>query len=218
MSEAGTSAYQRGREQGEQALRSSLLDVAGSLVADGGSDALTMRRLAEASGCSTTVLYRLFGGKEGVVRGLYREGFDRLRARLDALPDQLEPLQHLGLLAGAYREHALAEPDYYAVMFARPVPEFEPTTEDVAHARTSLQVLTDAVATAQAAGHLDADVEAQHVAEVLWAAAHGAVSLELAGHLTGDTAASVFADLTTSAAAHFRRESQGGGRASDDQR
>jgi AcrR family transcriptional regulator len=204
MSDAVSNAYQRGRAQGEQALRSGLLDVAGSLLA-GGSDTLTMRRLAEASGCSTTVLYRLFGGKEGVVRGLYREGFDRLRVRLDALPDQLEPLEHLGRLAHAYRDHALAEPDYYAVMFSRPVPEFEPTADDVAHARTSLQVLADVVATAQAAGHLDTDVEAQHVAEILWAAAHGAVSLELAGHLVGDAAASVFADLTGSAAARYVR-------------
>jgi AcrR family transcriptional regulator len=214
MTDTDRSAYQRGRAQGEQALRSSLLDVAGSLLADGGSEALTMRRLAEAAGCSTTVLYRLFGGKHGVVRGLYREGFDRLRARLAALPDELDPLQHLGLLAHTYREHALADPDYYAVMFSRPVPEFEPTGDDVAHARTSLQELVDAVATAQAAGHLALDIEAQHVAEVLWAAAHGAVSLELAGHLTGDTAASVFSDLTAAAAARYLRsgpDAEGGG-------
>lgn len=204
MTRVDESPYQRGREQGEQALRSNLLDVAGSLLADGGSGALTMRRLADASGCSTTVLYRLFAGKDGVVRGLYREGFDRLRARLDALPVERDPSQHLRLLAHAYREHALAEPDYYAVMFSRPVPEFEPSTDDVAHARASLQVLTDAVATAQRAGHLAADVETQHVAEILWAAAHGAVSLELAGHLTGDTAASVFSNLTTAAVVRFR--------------
>ena len=185
-------------------MRSSLLDVAGSLLADGGSEALTMRRLAKASGCSTTVLYRLFGGKNGVVSGLYREGFNRLRARLDALPEDREPSQRLPLLAHAYREHALAEPDYYAVMFSRPVPQYQPTSDDIAVARTSLQVLTDAVATAQQAGHLDTEVDAQHVAEVLWAAAHGAVSLELAGQLPGDTAVSVFSELTTAAMVRFR--------------
>jgi AcrR family transcriptional regulator len=205
MSDASSSAYERGRAEGELALRTSLLDVAGSLLAEGGSGALTMRRLAEAAGCSTTVLYRLFGGKQGVVRGLYREGFDRLRARLDAVDGRDDPMSRLGVLATVYRDHALTDPDYYAVMFARPVPEFEPSAADVAHARASLGVLAEAVAAAQAAGRLDDGVEAQHVAEVLWAAAHGAVSLELAGHLEGDGAASVFTDLTSAAASPYLR-------------
>lgn len=196
------SAYERGRAEGESALRSNLLDVAGALLAAEGSDALTMRRVAEAGGCSTTVLYRLFGGKHGLVQGLYREGFTRLRSRLEARPSVADTRQRLGDLALAYRAHALAEPAYYTVMFGRPVAEFEPSEADVAHARDSLQVLVDAVADAQAAGQV-AGTDAQHVAEVLWAAAHGAVSLELAGHLRGDDATRTFTDLTAAAAARF---------------
>jgi hypothetical protein len=87
-------------------------------------------------------------------------------------------------------------------MFSRPVPEFEPSPADVQHGRASLQVLVDAVAGAGEAGWVT-DAEPQHVAEVLWAAAHGAVSLELAGHLADDAAARVFSDLTTAALARF---------------
>lgn len=203
MSEAAsTSAYERGRQEGEAALRTNLLDVAGDLLVTEGSDALTMRRVAAAAGCSTTVLYRLFGGKPGLVQGLYREGFDRLRARLEALPPSDDPVAHLGALAAGYRSHALAEPAYYTVMFSRPVPEFEPSPEDVAHARGSLQVLVDAVASAQSAGRLVGG-DPQHIAEVLWAAAHGAVSLELAGHLDVAAAEMAFDDLTAAAARHF---------------
>jgi AcrR family transcriptional regulator len=195
------SAYERGRAEGEAALRTSLLDVASDLLVNDGSDALTMRRVAKAAGCSTTVLYRLFEGKHGIVRGLYREGFDRLRARLAAV-DEDDPLLRLRGLALAYRDHALQEPAYYTVMFSRPVPEFEPSPDDVQHGRASLQVLVDAVAGAEEAGWVT-DAEPQHVAEVLWAAAHGAVSLELAGHLAEDAAARVFSDLTTAALARF---------------
>jgi AcrR family transcriptional regulator len=197
-----SSAYQRGRAQGEATLRASLLDVASSLLVREGSGSLTMRRLAEAAGCSTTVLYRLFDGKAGIVRALYREGFDRLRGRLEALPAAGDELAHLRSLAYAYREQALAEPAYYAVMFTRPVPQFVPSDDDVAHARRSLQVLVDAVAAAQAAGRVAAG-DPGRIAEVLWAAAHGAVSLELAGHLAGESAVQVFSDLTTAAAARF---------------
>jgi AcrR family transcriptional regulator len=195
------SAYERGRAEGETALRASLLDVASDLLVDAGSDALTMRRVAEAAGCSTTVLYRLFEGKHGIVQGLYREGFDRLQARLATVHEE-DPLQRLRRLALAYRDHALQEPAYYTVMFSQPVPEFEPSPADVQHGRASLQVLVDAVAAAREAGSVTG-AGPQHVAEVLWAAAHGAVSLELAGHLAGDPATRVFSDVTTAALARF---------------
>lgn len=201
------SAYERGRAEGEAALRASLLDVASGLLVNEGSGALTMRRVAEAAGCSTTVLYRLFEGKHGLVRGLYREGFDRLEVRL-ATVDAEDPMLRLRWLALAYRDHALAEPAYYTVMFARPVPEFEPTAEDVAHGRASLEVLVEAVAAAADAGRVSG-ADPQHIAEVLWAAAHGAVSLELAGHLLGEAAAQVFSDLTTAALARFRSDAPG---------
>ncbi len=200
-------AYQRGRAEGEAALRASLLDVASDLLVSGGSEALTMRRVAAAAGCSTTVLYRLFEGKHGIVQGLYREGFDRLRARLATVGED-EPLPRLRGLALAYRDYARQEPAYYTVMFSRPVPEFEPSPADVQHGRSSLEVLVEAVAAAQRAGQVTS-AEPQHVAEVLWAAAHGAVSLELAGHLDGEPASRVFGDVTAGALARFLADAPG---------
>jgi AcrR family transcriptional regulator len=199
---AELSPYERGRVEGDRALRTSLLDVAGDLLAHHGSGALTMRRLAETYGCSTTVLYRLFGGKQRIVEALYREGFERLRLRMAAVAHHDDALAHLAALAHAYREHALAEPTYYAVMFSRAVPEFEPDEQDLQHARRSNQILLDAVATAQHDGRLGGP-SPEHVAHVLWSAAHGAVSLELAGYLEGPEAAAVFDDLITAAAARF---------------
>lgn len=196
------SPYARARAGADAGLRAELLDVAGGLLASEGPAALTMRRVAAASGCSTTVLYRLFMSKDGIVRGLYREGFDRLRERLEQVAAASEPPERLAHLAAAYRQHALAHPDYYAVMFARPVPQFIPSEEDVAHGRRSLAVLVDAVADAQAAGQL-ADAPPDHVAQVLWTAAHGAVSLELAGHLTADEADRVYAAVTSAAVLPF---------------
>jgi hypothetical protein len=46
-------------------------------------------------------------------------------------------------------------------------------------------------------------VDAAHVARVLWAAAHGAVSLELAGYEGAVDAKSCFEDLVAGAAAWF---------------
>lgn len=207
MTDATTpGTYERARQQSDAALRAALLDSAGQLLEREGSEALTMRRLADAAGCSTTVWYRLFEGKHGVVQALYREGFDRLRRRLETDPE-IEPFERLAQLSRAYRDFALEEPAYYRVMFTRPVPQFVPSDDDVDHGRQALQSLVDAVVQVQEVGDL-VDMDPVLAAEQLWAAAHGVVSLELAGHLHGERAESVFAAATAAAAAGLQNTGQ----------
>ena len=118
---------------------------------------------------------------EGLADALYREGFERLRRRLEAGGGDADPLGRLGALGRAYRASALAEPGYYGVMFQHAIPGFRPSPESLVVAGASLNVLTQAVRVATEAGVLQAG-DPRAVAEVLWAAVHGAVSLELAGH------------------------------------
>jgi AcrR family transcriptional regulator len=177
----GPTPYERAQRQGQEALRRALLDAASGLLLEEGPGALTMRRVAGAVGCSTTVLYTMFGGKEGLADALYREGFERLRRRLEAVDGAPGPQARLGALAHAYRDSALAERSYYGVMFQQAIPGFRPSPGSLAVAGASLEVLTRAVGAAMAAGVLRPG-DPRAVAEVLWAAVHGAVSLELAGH------------------------------------
>ncbi len=173
--------YQLAQRQGQEAMRRTLLDAASRLLLEEGPGALTMRRVAGAVGCSTTVLYTMFGSKEGLADALYREGFERLRRRLEASGGDPDPLGRLRALGRSYRDSALAEPGYYGVMFQQAIPGFRPSPESLVVAGASLNVLTQAVRVAMEAGVLQAG-DPRAVAEVLWAAVHGAVSLELAGH------------------------------------
>jgi AcrR family transcriptional regulator len=173
--------YEVAQRRGHEVLRRALLDGASGLLVAEGPGALTMRRVAGVVGCSTSVLYTMFGAKEGLADALYREGFERLGSRLEAVPDGGDPLARLGELARAYRDNALAERAYYGVMFQRAIPRFEPSPASLAVAGASLEVLALAVRAAMDAGALRPG-DPRAVTEVLWAAVHGAVSLELAGH------------------------------------
>ncbi|MEM9696441.1 MAG: TetR/AcrR family transcriptional regulator, partial [Myxococcota bacterium] len=62
-----------------------LLAAASRLLAEYGPEALTVRRIAHAAGCSTMAIYSHFGGKNGVVDGLFQEGFRTLIEALDRL-------------------------------------------------------------------------------------------------------------------------------------
>jgi AcrR family transcriptional regulator len=198
---AADSAYGQAYAAGRQAVRRLVLDVASRLLEAEGPDALTMRRIAAEAGCSTSVLYTMFGGKRGVAEGLWREGFDRLRQAMERA-DGDDPLARLAAIGQAYRVNALANRAYYAVMFQRPIPGFEPSAEAYAESLRPLHILVDAVAGCIAAG-IFRPADPAHVAGVLWAAAHGAVSLELAGHEGAVDAEARFQDLLAAAAAWF---------------
>jgi AcrR family transcriptional regulator len=193
--------YWRAYATGRAAQRHVVLDAASSILQTEGPDALTMRRIAGEVGCSTSVLYTMFGGKAGVAEALWLEGFERLRVELAAVEEE-DPLSRLAAMGRAYRANALANPAYYTVMFARPIPGFEPSPQAYSESLRPLQLVVDAVANCVAAG-VFRRVDAAHVARVLWAAAHGAVSLELAGYEGAVDAESSFEDLLAGAAAWF---------------
>jgi AcrR family transcriptional regulator len=164
-----------------------VLDAASRLLLAEGPQALTMRRVAGAVGCSTTVLYTAFGSKDGLADALFREGFERLRRHLEAVAPGGDPLARLRALADAYRNSALESPSYYGIMFQQAIP----------------------VRACMDAGVLRAG-DPRAVAEVLWAAVHGAVSLELAGHFPDpEVAADRFRTLATAAATPFLADRPG---------
>src|SRR3954471_19509064 len=95
-----------------------LVDEAGRILSSDGAAALSLRRLATATGTSTMAVYTLFGDKQGLLAAMYREGFERLGAALHAaakgVDDSLTALGEIGL---AYRRAALANPHLYDLMF-----------------------------------------------------------------------------------------------------
>jgi AcrR family transcriptional regulator len=175
-------ARRRGAAHGDS-RRIAMLDAAGALLHHEGPQALTTRRLADAVGTSTQAIYTLFGGKEGIVRSMYREGFDRLEQCLAAVPTSAAPPDYLLGLGRAYRTAALRSPHYYDVMFARPVPEFEPRADDVERSLATQLALSNGIVRCIDCGMLRADSDPVEVSAFLWAVAHGLVSLELTGHL-----------------------------------
>jgi AcrR family transcriptional regulator len=171
-------AYQQAQEEGQEVVRAAILDAASHLLVTEGPAALTVRRIAGEVGCSTKVIYTLFGGKEGLGEALWREGFARFERRLLAVPAQGDPLAGLRAGLAAYREYALAEPDYYRVMFMGAMPGFKPGPEAAQVAKRTLDLLVAAVRDCLEPGLLRGG-DAEEIADLLWMAIHGAVSLEI---------------------------------------
>ena len=186
-------------------LRATVLDTAGEILTGEGPAGLTMRRLASALGCTTTVLYTMFASKQGLIDAMYREGFDRLTARMRTIPTDAPPAERLRLSGLAYRENALSSPQLYQLTFGAAAPEHTPGAEAIAAAETSLDALVEIVVACVDAGIFRHE-DPRFIAQVLTAAAHGAVSLELSHYFWSQAeAAQRYSTLTAAAAQAFMR-------------
>jgi AcrR family transcriptional regulator len=152
-----------------------------------GPTALTVRAVAARAGVSVQAVYTLFGGKPALCEALFDEGFAALQAALDAVAPALTPSEAPAEVVVrqvlTYRATALAAPGTYAMMFGRPVPEFQPSPEALARARGSFLSLVTVLQRALPEG---SDPTPEQAALIVWALNHGLVSLELDGVIPGD--------------------------------
>ncbi|MFA1550569.1 TetR/AcrR family transcriptional regulator [Actinomadura chokoriensis] len=118
------------RKTRTEALRGELLQVAAGLLAEGGSGAVTTRAVAAGAGTSLAAVNELFGGKAGLARALFTEGFAELARELRALETTGDPEADVLELALAVRSFAAEQGHLYEVMFSRPFAEFRPDARD----------------------------------------------------------------------------------------
>ena len=70
-----------------------VLTAAAEAVTRDGLDALSVRQLATDLGVSRQVVYTHFDGMPGLVRALYRHGFDLLAAETEQVDDEWSPVE-----------------------------------------------------------------------------------------------------------------------------
>ncbi|MBE2318632.1 WHG domain-containing protein [Solirubrobacter sp. CPCC 204708] len=164
----------------DPAVRSVLIATAARLLAQDGSNALTLRRVTSDAGTSTMAVYTHFGGMDELKREVRRTGYAALAEALTAAGTEIEPL------CRAYAAFAREQPDLYRVMFMEaPLDE-----QDAAECAGTFAMLAEG-----AQRHLGPEGDGEALAMELWAAGHGVVTLELSALLTPEQAESLAASL-----------------------
>jgi AcrR family transcriptional regulator len=162
-------------------VETALVDAAEAVLARNGPAAVTVRNVAAEAGVAPMGVYNRFGNKEGLVEALLTRGFDGLRQAV-AAHGELDPIDRLRASGVRYRQFALQNPQHYAVMFGGAIPhgEFSPELNECAGG--AFQELVGHVATAIAAGRLRPG-DPVDIAQQIWSAVHGAVTLEMRGQV-----------------------------------
>ena len=143
-----------------------ILEAAMDLVAEGGLEALSMARLADAVDYTPGALYRYYGSKDALLAALVAEVLGEVRSFLQRaearLPPRASGLTRVFALAQGYRAFARERPHSFALLamtMAAPqvlLPELadaQPVTQQVL---ATLELLAQALGEAEAAGQLAA--------------------------------------------------------------
>jgi len=179
------------RQQKKDLVRLSILEAASRLVAKGGTESLSLRKVADEVGASTMVVYSNFGSKEGLLAAIWAEAFRRLWELEEKALRNPDPLVRLKALGKAYRRNALSNPYFYKLVFsgqlfdkeigsAKSIEKDSSTSQSV----RTFEVLIETVDACQKSKQIIASLPANEIAAMLWSTAHGVISLELAGMLS----------------------------------
>lgn len=172
----------RQRERDE--VREKILDTARQLFIECGYEGVTMRKIAERIEYSPTTIYLYFADKEMLFREMCSADFRSLAATFQSAALIDNPVERLKAVARAYIRFGIEHPNHYRLMFMTPPPVM-PDEEALAHkgnpTEDAYAFLVSIVTSAIEAGVFRPEYQDhQLVAQTLWAATHGVISLEIA--------------------------------------
>jgi AcrR family transcriptional regulator len=177
----------------DKATAEALLDAAEAIVAAGGPDALSVRRVAEHANTTTRAVYSLFESKEGLLVALGNRAFEILGSWVAELPQTEDPAADLvNAVVRNFRRWAIEHPALFRIAFQRN----EVPPELAARFRpTQLQALADLVELVSRAFGLEGGLANPRLREATMkidAMCEGLALLELRGVLPPDRAEQIW--------------------------
>lgn len=165
-----------------------VIAAAERLAEEEGLAALSVRRLGTELGVSRQVVYTHFGGVHGLLTAVHRRTARHLAGQVESLDETPGSLEHVLATGRVYTREARRRPRLFELAFGRPHPSYEPDDETLAVSREAFEpIIACARAWLGADGRSVDRGEEIELARVLWAVAHGHITLELAGHADPST-------------------------------
>lgn len=157
-------------------LRQTLVQEASILIQEGGTEALSMRKLAERAGVSRTAPYHHFRDKNDLLCAIAEEGFKQQDSMLN---QQLAEPDHSAY--GRFENYVLAYLNLahnnaatYDLMFGKEIWKSGQPTESLKEvSRHSFKCWVDEIAHLQEQGLFTRDIPPLRVAQTSWATLHG---------------------------------------------
>lgn len=165
-------------------LRLKLIEGAIALIQEGQISQLSLREVARRIGVSHNAPYRHFPDKEALLAAVAEQGFQSLRAELEASLENTSDnsSQRLAAIGIAYVHFALQHPAHYRVMFNTCNNRIQENTALFSASKQAFEVLLQVIQSGQAKNSFRAG-DTVKMAQVAWSLVHGQAMLAIDGKL-----------------------------------
>ena len=154
-----------------------MLQAATDLIAEGGVESLSIRKLADKAGVSRTAPYHHFKDKNELLCAIAEQGFhlqDQLVEALNENAKELSPVEQFERYVITYIRFADEQRETYDLMYSRDIWKTgipTQTLQEVSH--NSFRVLLNWIKELQAQGVFEPSLPALRITQSAWASIHG---------------------------------------------
>jgi AcrR family transcriptional regulator len=169
------------RIEHRERMREDILIAARKLIASGGVDNLTMRTLGREVGVTAATLYGYFRSKESVLEALLQEKVEAMQQALFGAATDVPPgAARILAFAMGYRRFAQNSPDFIQMfVFKLDPPDWDEVACGHSDQDPVLVRMHEEIRTAIGQGEM-VPHDVNQVCRMLWATAHGYITLEAA--------------------------------------
>ncbi len=171
------------RERNREDLKRKILETAQQIIAQEGFAALSMRKLAERIEYSPASIYLHFRNREQIAQELSEFGFQQLLTMMNVAATKKDAVDRVKAVALAYVAFGLQNPETYRLIFMSDSEYMDAAfaKQDPEHAANrSYQLLINVAEKLKRDNRYRGKASATEIAEMVWAAMHGIMSLKLA--------------------------------------
>lgn len=172
-----TPTEQRKAREAEQ-RRKAIIKIVRKLIRKGGMGEISLRKVAELAGYSTTVVYTLFGDKASLITQAMDEDLLELTRAITQAVSQAEPgWSRLRALGRAYVKFGIQHPDEYAFVFMTRRPHAPNEAARVQHGNPAQDPYAAGRLLVSEAAEMglisDRPEDIELVVQILWEGIHG---------------------------------------------
>lgn len=178
-----TLSIQQRRRRNREEIIEDIVQIARDMIREDGAASLSFNAIARQLEIKPPSLYTYFDSKHAIYDELFRRGWQLLLQQTEAYITQDGTVyERLVRTCESYMRFAQENPDYYQIMFQRPVPNFVPSAASLALSFTTLDRFTVFLQNILESEGIDPGIPYAEARDIIIALNHGLTELHLANN------------------------------------
>lgn len=163
-------------------MKQVILEIAQEIIRDDGAAALNLNEIARRLGMKTPSLYTYFSNKLAIYDALFHKGSLLFAEAMRSVDHRtIRSWEDYPRVLEANLRFALEHPELWQLLFERPVPKFNPSTESIAPMLAVLDETTETFRTIARSGEIHIGIiPPEQIRDLFLSLMHGITALHLA--------------------------------------